>query len=118
MSYTNHQNKYRTIASFTTNAREPAKARWDLTPYKTAGIGTAGGTWRLIEVGYNLLYQNGKISADGTLVSNSYEETQNGNRTSNSTTSALPDHFDSHYSYDGYMELQVAEPEDGCQKCP
>ena len=118
MSYGNCEKKHRTVASFTTNVNDPSTSSWDLTPYKTAGIGTPGGTWRLIEVGYNLLYNSGKISADGTLVSSDYIEPDNAGLVRNSTPSALPDHFDSHYSYDGYMELQISEPEDECTSCP
>ena len=122
MSYGNCEKKHRTVASFTTNVNDPATSSWDLTPYKTAGIGTPGGTWRLIEVGYNLLYESGKISSDGTLVSYDYEEPVASGvstfRTRSSTPSSLPDHFDSHYSYDGYMELQITDPDDECTTCP
>ena len=75
MSYGNCEKKHRTVASFTTNVNDPSTSSWDLTPYKTAGIGTPGGTWRLIEVGYNLLYESGKISSDG---SGRQEERQGG----------------------------------------
>ena len=81
-------------------------------------LARSGGIRRLIEVGYNLLYNSGKISADGTLVSSDYIEPDNAGLVRNSTPSALPDHFDSHYSYDGYMELQISEPEDECTSCP
>ena len=40
MSYGNCEKKHRTVASFTTNVNDPATSSWDLTPYKTAGIGT------------------------------------------------------------------------------
>jgi hypothetical protein len=114
--------KYRTVASFVTNATVPSRATWDLTPYKTAGIGKPGGTWRLIEVGANLLYAEGKIAADGTLVSYDASESppsrRSGGGTRDATPSALDDTFVSHYSYDGYMELQVSDPEPECTSCP
>ena len=120
MSYGNCPKKYKTIATFTTNGNDPSRSSWDLTPYKTAGMGPPGGTWRIIEVGYNLQYQTGKIAADGTLVANDYQPpTVNAIATRaayESTPSGLPDSFDSHYSYDGYMELQVEEPEEECEK--
>ena len=114
MSNTNCTNKYRTVASFTVNSNVPARASWNLTPYKTAGIAVPGGSWRLVEVGYNLLYAEGKVSADGTLVSSTFVEPTDGTP----VTSALPDAFASHYSYDGYMELQVSAPEAECTECP
>ena len=40
MSYGNCEKKHRTVASFTTNVNDPSTSSWDLTPYKTAGIGT------------------------------------------------------------------------------
>ena len=65
MTYGNCEKKHRVVGSFTTNTSVPGHESWDLRPYKTAGIGKPGGTWRLIEVGYNLLYAEGKIAADG-----------------------------------------------------
>ena len=115
MSSCNCPNKTKAVASFITNASDPGRSSWDLTPYKTAGIAKPGGTWRLIETGAQLMYYSGKVSADGTLVSNDYVE-PSVNAAIRSvraeTESALPDHFDSHYSYDGYMELQIDEPEE------
>lgn len=40
MSYGSCEKKHRTVASFTTNVNDPSTSSWDLTPYKTAGIGT------------------------------------------------------------------------------
>ena len=108
--------KYRTIASFTTNANDPERASWDLTPYKTAGVGTPGGKWRLIELGYHDVKPEGKISADGTLVSYDYVEPAEPTRSV--TPCGLPDRFDSSESYDGYMALQVADPDPECKTCP
>lgn len=51
MSYGNCPNANKTIALFTTNGIDPARSSWDLTPFKTAGRGPAGGTWRIIDVG-------------------------------------------------------------------
>lgn len=121
MSSCNCPNKNKPIASFITNAGDPSRSSWDLTPYKTAGIAKPGGTWRLIETGAQLMYYSGKVSADGTLVSYNYvEQTANiATRSARAATeSALPDHFDSHYSYDGYMELQVDDPPPKCTTCP
>ena len=121
MANTNCPNKNKPIATYTMNANDPARTTWDLTPYKGAGIGPAGGTWRLIEVGYNLLYYSGKISSDGTLVSDSYVEPSDNVMARNiqkDTPSALPDSFVTHYSYDGYMELQVSAPPEDCTTCP
>lgn len=133
------KNKRRVIASYTTNASDPNLTTWDLTPYQSAGIGTPGGTWRLIEVGANLEYAHGKIAADGTLVSSDYVEPiggggnggngnngssggaagENGNSGNSSggnvqTPSGLPNDFVSQYSYPGYMELQEEEPQEEC----
>ena len=105
MTFGDSAKKHRVVGSFTTNASAPGRESWDLRPYKTAGIGKTGGTWRLIEVGYNLLYAEGKIAADGTLVSYDYVEPAAPARSG--TESGLDDTFYSHYSYDGYMELQV-----------
>ena len=74
----------RIIASFTTNPDTPV---WDLTPYQGDGVGTPNRKWRLFERGAGLEYESGEIDANGQLV-------------------GLPDEFVSHYSYDGYMELQ------------
>ena len=116
MTYGDCKKKYRVIGSFTTNASDPATASWDLRPYQTAGLGTPGGRWRLIEVGYNLLYAEGKISADGTLVSSDYVEPSTPMRSG--TPSGIPDRHESHYSYPGYMELQVTDPDPECKTCP
>ena len=63
MTYGESSKKHRVVGSFTTNTNDPATASWNLSPYQTTGIGKPGGTWRLIEVGYNLLYAEGKIAA-------------------------------------------------------
>ena len=99
MTYENSSKKHRVVGSFTTNTNDPATASWNLAPYQTTGIGKPGGRWRLIEVGYNLLYAEGEIASDGTLA-------------------GLSSPFYSHYSYDGYMELQVFDPEPKCTTCP
>ena len=116
MTYGNCEKKHRVVGAFTTNTTVPGHESWDLRPYKTAGIGKPGGTWRLIEVGYNLLYAEGKIAADGTLVSYDYVEPTAPTRSG--TESGLDDTFYSHYSYDGYMELQVFDPDPKCTTCP
>jgi len=64
--------EYIVIASFTTNLDDPNRTTWDLKPYQSAGLGTPGGTWRLIEAGAGMIYKSGKIAIDGTLVSNDY----------------------------------------------
>ena len=114
--------EYRVIASFTTNLDDPNRTTWDLTPYQSAGIGTPGGTWRLIEAGAGSDYGHGKIAADGTLVSNDYVEPSNvpsqnrGNRSgAPSTPSGVPNSFTTTEHYEGYMQLQIKEPP---KKCP
>ena len=104
--------KYRTIASFTTNANDPERSSWDLTPYKTAGVGPPGGTWRLIELGFPLVHGEGKIASDGTLVSGDYVEPPE--PPPGGTPCGLGDRFDNTSGYDGYMALQVKEPERKC----
>lgn len=109
----NCPNKNKAIASFVTNATDPARSSWDLRPYKTAGIAKPGSTWRIIETGAMLQYYSGKVSADGTLVSYDYQEpvANAAMRSSRAVTeSSLPDYFYSNYSYDGYMELQIDPP--------
>ena len=88
-----------TIATFVVNSQDPGRSTWDLTPYQSAGIGRPGGTWRIVEAGYNLQYAEGTIADDGSLT-------------------GLPAYFESHYSYDGYMELQISYPQDECKSCP
>lgn len=78
MSSINCPNKNKAIASFIANASDPARSSWDLTPYKTAGIAKPGGTWRLFETGYNLLYYRGVVAADGTLTPEGYKATAAG----------------------------------------
>jgi len=73
------------LGSFTTNDENPV---WDLSEFLGPGIGPPGGYWRLIEVGYCLIYERGCIDGSGELV-------------------GLPDEFRSDYYYNGYMELQV-----------
>ncbi len=126
--------KRRVIASFITNSNDPDRTTWDLTPYQSAGRGTPGGSWRLIEAGYGDVYAHGKIASDGTLVSSDFVESPSGiNEAARSssngdgrmrednagtpTPSGVPDEFDKSCDYDGYMELEVEEPEEPCQ-CP
>ena len=52
----------------------------------------------------------------GTLVSYDYVEPTAPTRSG--TESGLDDTFYSHYSCDGYMELQVFDPEPKCTTCP
>lgn len=78
------------LASFTTNAQNPV---WDLTPYQGPDQAPYCAYWRIIEVGYCYpygypWYGAGCVDRDGRLV-------------------GLPDQFVSHYSYDGYLELQI-----------
>lgn len=82
----------RVVASFTTNPSNPV---WDLTLYQSDGIGTPNRKWRLVERGELLEYQRGDIDENGKLV-------------------GLPNQFESHYSYDGYMELQEGCPNYCC----
>ena len=110
--------EYRVIASYTTNGSDPLHSSWDLTPYQSAGIGTPGGTWRLIEAGANLEYAHGNIAADGTLVSSDYVEPSNvlssGGDTRRSSplrsSSGLQSPFISHYNYPGYITPLHATP--------
>lgn len=65
---------------------------WDLRGFQNKEIGTPFNRWRLIEVGDprdcgGVIYGSGEIDDCGRLV-------------------GLQDEFCSHYSYDGYMELQ------------
>lgn len=133
MIYSDCKKKHRVIASFTTNLNDPNRATWDLTPYQSAGLGTPGGTWRLVEAGAGVVYASGKIAPDGTLVSNDYvapsasglrgggnnraggENNNSGNEDPETLTpSGVPDDFTTSYSYDGYMELEEEEPEKQC----
>ena len=107
MSYGNCPKKYRTIASFTTNRTVPGHESWDLTPYKKSGMGKPGGTWRLIEVGCDNEKRRGIISADGTLAPDPAHPAE-----------VLYDQFTGSASYDGYMELQIADPEPTCDGYP
>ena len=130
--------KHRIIASFTTNRNDPNRTTWDLTPYRSAGIGTPGGTWRLVEAGAGVVYASGKIAPDGTLVANDYVispevnivspganlEDGGGNGSENggnnpgengqgtTTPCGLPNNFTTPYDYEGYMELQDEFPRD------
>ena len=124
----------RVIASFITNSNDPDRKTWDLTAYQTAGLGKPGGTWRLVEAGAGLVYEHGKIAPDGTLVSNDFVFVDNGvnwggggggsgggegglGGAGTPTPSGVPDDFTTSYDYDGYMELEVEDPEEECP-CP
>jgi len=120
MPNTTYRTKYRTIASFTTQANT-SSATWDLTPYHSAGIGTPGRKWRLVEVGMNTCYGSGVVAADGTLAPGGYIEPTGNNSSGGSggaTPCGLENCFDSSYAYEGYMELQEEVPEDDDEPCP
>jgi len=72
----------------TVNIGDPATSKMDLRDFQGKGKGTPGCRWRLVETSYDLEYASGEIDCDGELV-------------------GLPSEFESHYSYDGYMELQI-----------
>ena len=75
------------LATKTTNQSNPT---WDLTPYQGKGIAKKrSAAWRLIERGHGLQYGNGEVNRDRQLV-------------------GLPNEFRTGFSYDGYMELQIA----------
>ena len=78
----------RSLAEMTTNGNDPSGSNMDLGPYQGEGKGPPGCRWRLVETSHNLEYASGPINCKGELV-------------------GLPSSFQSHYSYDGYMELQI-----------
>lgn len=89
------------LASFVTNAEDPARACWDLRPYSGINAATPCAYWRLIEVNPSLpdgqahcwppaypWYDAGCVDRQGRLVGLGIE-------------------FCSPENYNGYMELQI-----------
>lgn len=113
MSYGNCPGKNKTVASFTTNSNDPERRTWDLIPFKAPGMGPPGGTWRIIELGGRITYYAGKISEDGRFVSSAYvpPAAEAVRSAKESEEDAFPDSFTTGYDYDGFMEIQVTDPE-------